>query len=93
MATHVLSFKLTSIDLPTERSFAPIIKLEDEKLLIKSTLPISFVEVYSPEGYASRYETDAREEIVIPLQYASQCSVVHIEFADGSTPFTQKILL
>lgn len=93
MATHVLSSKLTSIDLPTEKSLGPIIKLEDEKLFIKSTRPISFVEIYSPEGYASRYETDAREEIVIPLQYASHCSVVHIEFADGSTPFTQKILL
>ncbi len=93
MATHVLSSKPTSIDLPTEQSLAPIIELEGEKLLIRSIRPISFVEIYSPEGYASRYETDAREEIVIPLQDASHCSVVHIGFADGSKPFTQKILL
>lgn len=93
MATHVLSSKPTSIDLPTEQSLAPIIKFEGERLLIRSIRPISFVELYSPEGYASRYETDAREEIDIPLQDASHCSVVHIGFADGSTPFTQKILL
>lgn len=93
MATHLLSSKPMDIALPTVKSFSPFVKVDSEKLSIQSFRPMSHIVVLSIEGYLMKYKIDALQEVVIPLQYTNQLSVIRVEFTDGSTPFTQKILL
>ena len=71
----------------------PQIEVERGKLLINSERPMTCITLSNIAGYTKAYDIANPQEFVLSLPYPNQLYVIHIEFADGSTPFTQKILL
>ena len=70
----------------------PQIEVERGKLLINSERPMTCITLSNIAGYTKAYDIANPQEFVLSLPYPNQLYVIHIEFADGSTPFTQKIL-
>jgi len=70
----------------------PQIEVERGKLLINSERPMTCITLSNIAGYTKAYDINNPQEFVLSLPYPNQPYVIHIEFADGSTPFTQKIL-
>ena len=90
--TQVLSSSPLATLFPV-RVIAPSIKIMGQNLFVKTARPMRCITLTTAEGYTSSYEIDGLQEAILPLlSYANQLSVIRIEFADGTTPFTQKTL-
>ena len=89
--THLLKSKPTGVQHMEDEN-RPQIEVERSKLLIKSERPMTCILLSNITGYTKAYDINNPQEFVLSLPYPNQPYVIHIEFADGSTPFTQKIL-
>ena len=90
--THLLKSKPVAVQQMGDVN-RPLIEVERGKLLIKSERPMTCITLSNIAGYTKAYDIANPQEFVLSLPYPNQPYVIHIEFADGSTPFTQKILL
>ncbi len=89
--THLLKSKPVAVQQMGDVN-RPLIEVERGKLLIKSERPMTCITLSNITGYTKAYDINNPQEFVLSLPYPNQPYVIHIEFADGSTPFTQKIL-
>ena len=89
--THLLKSKPVAVQQMGDVN-RPLIEVERGKLLIKSERPMTCILLSNITGYTKAYDINNPQEFVLSLPYPNQPYVIHIEFADGSTPFTQKIL-
>ncbi len=89
--THLLKSKPVAVQQMGDVN-RPLIEVERGKLLIKSERPMTCITLSNIAGYTKAYDIANPQEFVLSLPYPNQPYVIHIEFADGSTPFTQKIL-
>ena len=89
--THLLKSKPVAVQQMGDVN-RPQIEVERGKLLIKSERPMTCITLSNITGYTKAYDINNPQEFVLSLPYPNQPYVIHIEFADGSTPFTQKIL-
>ena len=89
--THLLKSKPVAVQQMGDVN-RPLIEVERGKLLIKSERPMTCITLSNIAGYTKAYDINNPQEFVLSLPYPNQPYVIHIEFADGSTPFTQKIL-
>lgn len=89
--THLLKSKPVAVQHMEDEN-RPQIEVERSKLLIKSERPMTCILLSNITGYTKAYDINNPQEFVLSLPYPNQPYVIHIEFADGSTPFTQKIL-
>ena len=89
--THLLKSKPVAVQQMGDVN-RPLIEVERGKLLIKSERPMTCITLSNIAGYTKAYDIANPQEFVLSLPYPNQRYVIHIEFADGSTPFTQKIL-
>lgn len=90
--THLLKSKPVAVQHMEDEN-RPQIEVERGKLLINSERPMTCITLSNIAGYTKAYDIANPQEFVLSLPYPNQLYVIHIEFADGSTPFTQKILL
>lgn len=90
--THLLKSKPVAVQQMGDVN-RPLIEIEHGKLLIKSERPMIYVTLSNIAGYTKAYDIANPQEFVLSLPCPNQLYVIHIEFADGSTPFTQKLLL
>ena len=90
--THLLKSKPVAVQHMEDEN-RPQIEVERGKLLINSERPMTCITLSNIAGYTKAYDIANPQEFVLSLPYPNQRYVIHIEFADGSTPFTQKILL
>lgn len=90
--THLLKSKPVAVQHMEDKNI-PQIEVERGKLLINSERPMTCITLSNIAGYTKAYDIANPQEFVLSLPYPNQPYVIHIEFADGSTPFTQKILL
>ena len=90
--THLLKSKPVAVQHMEDEN-RPLIEVERGKLLINSERPMTCITLSNIAGYTKAYDIANPQEFVLSLPYPNQLYVIHIEFADGSTPFTQKILL
>lgn len=88
--THLLKSKPVAVQQMGDVN-RPLIEVERGKLLIKSERPMTCITLSNITGYTKAYDINNPQEFVLSLPYPNQPYVIHIEFADGSTPFTQKI--
>ena len=89
--THLLKSKPVAVQHMEDEN-RPQIEVERGKLLINSERPMTCITLSNIAGYTKAYDIANPQEFVLSLPYPNQPYVIHIEFADGSTPFTQKIL-
>ena len=89
--THLLKSKPVAVQHMEDEN-RPQIEVERGKLLINSERPMTCITLSNIAGYTKAYDINNPQEFVLSLPYPNQPYVIHIEFADGSTPFTQKIL-
>lgn len=89
--THLLKSKPLAVQQMGDVN-RPLIEVERGKLLIKSERPMTCITLSNIAGYTKAYDIANPQEFVLSLPYPNQLYVIHIEFADGSTPLTQKIL-
>ena len=89
--THLLKSKPLAVQQMGDEN-RPQIEVERGKLLINSERPMTCITLSNIAGYTKAYDINNPQEFVLSLPYPNQPYVIHIEFADGSTPFTQKIL-
>lgn len=89
--THLLKSKPAAVQQMGDVN-RPLIEVERGKLLIKSECPMTCILLSNITGYTKAYDIANPQEFVLSLPYPNQLYVIHIEFADGSTPLTQKIL-
>ena len=89
--THLLKSKPVAVQQMGDVN-RPLIEVERGKLLIKSERPMTCITLSNITGYTKAYDINNPQEFVLSLPYPNQPYVIHIEFADGSTRFTQKIL-
>ena len=89
--THLLKSKPVAVQHMEDEN-RPQIEVERGKLLIKSERPMMCITLSNIAGYTKAYDIANPQEFVLSLPYPNQLYVIHIEFANGSTPFTQKIL-
>ena len=89
--THLLKSKPVAVQQMGDVN-RPLIEVERGKLLINSERPMTCITLSNIAGYTKAYDINNPQEFVLSLPYPNQPYVIHIEFADGSTPFTQKIL-
>ena len=89
--THLLKSKPVAVQQMGDVN-RPQIEVERGKLLINSERPMTCITLSNIAGYTKAYDIANPQEFVLSLPYPNQPYVIHIEFADGSTPFTQKIL-
>ena len=89
--THLLKSKPVAVQQMGDVN-RPLIEVERGKLLINSERPMTCITLSNITGYTKAYDINNPQEFVLSLPYPNQPYVIHIEFADGSTPFTQKIL-
>lgn len=89
--THLLKSKPVAVQQMGDVN-RPLIEVERGKLLIKSERPMTCITLSNITGYTKAYDINNPQEFVLSLPYPNQPYVIHIEFADGSTPLTQKIL-
>lgn len=89
--THLLKSKPVAVQQMGDVN-RPLIEVERGKLLIKSERPMTCITLSNITGYTKAYDINNPQEFVLSLPYPNQPYVIHIEFSDGSTPFTQKIL-
>ena len=89
--THLLKSKPVAVQQMGDEN-RPQIEVERGKLLINSERPMTCITLSNIAGYTKAYDINNPQEFVLSLPYPNQPYVIHIEFADGSTPFTQKIL-
>ena len=89
--THLLKSKPVAVQHMEDEN-RPQIEVERGKLLINSERPMTCITLSNIAGYTKEYDINNPQEFVLSLPYPNQPYVIHIEFADGSTPFTQKIL-
>ena len=90
--THLLKSKPVAVQQMGDVN-RPLIEVERGKLLIKSERPMTCITLSNIAGYTKAYDIANPQEFVLSLPCPNQLYVIYIEFADGSTPFTQKILL
>lgn len=90
--THLLKSKPVAVQHMEDEN-RPQIEVERGKLLINSEHPMTCITLSNIAGYTKAYDIANPQEFVLSLPCPNQLYVIHIEFADGSTPFTQKILL
>lgn len=90
--THLLKSKPVAVQ-QMEDVNRPLIEVERGKLLINSERPMTCILLSNITGYTKAYDIANSQEFVLSLPCPNQLYVIHIEFADGSTPFTQKLLL
>lgn len=90
--THLLKSKPVAVQHMEDEN-RPQIEVERGKLLINSERPMTCITLSNIAGYTKAYDIANPQEFVLSLPCPNQLYVIHIEFADGSTPFTQKILL
>ncbi|WP_297173014.1 hypothetical protein [uncultured Porphyromonas sp.] len=90
--THLLKSKPVAVQQMGDVN-RPQIEVERGKLLINSERPMTCILLSNITGYTKAYDINNPQEFVLSPPYPNQPYVIHIEFADGSTPFTQKILL
>ena len=88
--THLLKSKPVAVQQMGDVN-RPLIEVERGKLLINSERPMTCIMLSNITGYTKAYDINNPQEFVLSLPYPNQPYVIHIEFADGSTPFTQKI--
>lgn len=88
--THLLKSKPVAVQQMGDVN-RPLIEVERGKLLINSERPMTCITLSNITGYTKAYDINNPQEFVLSLPYPNQPYVIHIEFADGSTPFTQKI--
>ena len=91
--THLMKSKPAGIQQHIEYENRLQIEVERGKLLIKSERPMTCILLSNIAGYTKAYDIANPQEFVLSLPCPNQLYVIHIEFADGSTPFTQKIVL
>lgn len=89
--THLLKSKPVAVQHMEDEN-RPQIEVERGKLLINSERPMTCITLSNIAGYTKAYDINNPQEFVLSLPYPNQLYVIHIEFADGSTPLTQKIL-
>ena len=89
--THLLKSKPVAVQHMEDEN-RPLIEVERGKLLINSERPMTCITLSNIAGYTKAYDIANPQEFVLSLPYPNQLYVIHIEFADGSTPLTQKIL-
>lgn len=89
--THLLKSKPLAVQQMGDEN-RPQIEVERGKLLINSERPMTCITLSNIAGYTKAYDIANPQEFVLSLPYPNQLYVIHIEFADGSTPLTQKIL-
>lgn len=89
--THLLKSKPVAVQHMEDEN-RPQIEVERGKLLINSERPMTCITLSNIAGYTKAYDIANPQEFVLSLPYPNQLYVIHIEFADGSTPLTQKIL-
>lgn len=89
--THLLKSKPVAVQQMGDVN-RPLIEVERGKLLINSERPMTCITLSNITGYTKAYDINNPQEFVLSLPYPNQPYVIHIEFSDGSTPFTQKIL-
>ncbi len=89
--THLLKSKPVAVQQMGDVN-RPQIEVERGKLLINSERPMTCILLSNITGYTKAYDINNPQEFVLSLPYPNQPYVIHIEFADGSTPLTQKIL-
>ena len=90
--THLLKSKPVAVQHMEDEN-RPQIEVERGKLLINSERPMTCITLSNIAGYTKAYDIANPQEFVLSLPCPNQLYVIYIEFADGSTPFTQKILL
>ena len=90
--THLLKSKPVAVQHMEDEN-RPQIEVERGKLLINSERPMTCITLSNIAGYTKAYDIANPQEFVLSLPCPNQLYVIHIEFADGSTPFTQKLLL
>ena len=90
--THLLKSKPVAVQQMGDVN-RPLIEVERGKLLIKSERPMTCITLSNIAGYTKAYDIANPQEFVLSLPCPNQLYVIYIEFADGSTPFTQKLLL
>lgn len=90
--THLLDSRLANISR-VEKSGNPLITLNENGIRVQSKSPIKRITLSNTNGYTMTYDIANIEDVVLPLSYCNQPSVIRIEYTDDSSPFTQKILL